>query len=503
MNKKAKQIQKNVIRVIALLLALLLVGGAVSSVFIYGFAEELPARDVYELTIDLYEEEQALQVSQRLVYTNRTGAPMENVMFYLCGNMLRRESALVYDADDFDALFPAGYAPGGIEFSEIRVNGAPAGWAVQGTDELFLRVSCALEPNQSAEFSFDFIVLLPANNTFLGVGETDWRLSGFFPAAAGTDSSGEFVLNAPLSFARTAFLPEADYRAVITLPECYDLAAPGAVRCTEGGDGMRTWQVEATAHDFALSFSRRWRAYEAETPSGTSVCLLANDRAGARCALDCAEETLACFEEWFGRLPFETLTIAQSDYALSGLGFDGVIWLSSALLAGDADELEQHVRYQIARQYFGLAAHVEPNADAWLTDSVSTYAACLALEEAEGKSAYLKYLNREIVPSLQFTLPGGLEVTSAANLFDAYEYEVIVLDRGAAVFHELRTAMGREALIAGLRAFYEMGRTEAWLGEYDLVAALDSASGGSWENFLTDWLFNIDDYVNQEIEWLD
>ena len=107
------------------------------------------------------------------------------------------------------------------------------------------------------------------------------------------------------------------------------------------------------------------------------------------------------------------------------------------------------------------------------------------------------------MPALQLTLPGGLEVTSAAHLFDSYEYKIVVLDRGAAVFHELRTAMGRENLIAGLRAFYELGRTETWLGEYDLVVALDSATGGSWEAFLTDWLFNIDDYVEQEIEWLD
>ena len=503
MNKKAKQIQKNIVRVIALVLALLLVGSAVFSIFVYGFAEELPDRDAYELTVDLYEEEQALQVSQRLVYTNRTGKPIENVMFYLYGNMLRRESALVYDNDDLGALFPAGYAPGSIEFSEIRVNGAPADWAVQGEEEMFLRVSCPLEAGQSAEFRFDYIVLLPVNNAFLGVGETDWRLSGFFPAAAGTDSNGDFVLNAPLAFARTAFLPEADYCATITLPAGYDLAAPGAVTSAKNEDGSVTWRVEAAAHDFALSFGRRWRTYAAETPSGTQIRLLANDRSGARKALDCAAETLACFENWFGVLPSGALTIAQSDYALSGLGFDGMIWLSSDLLSGDADELRQHIRYQIARQYFGFAAYVEPNADAWLTDSISMYAACLALEESEGNAAYLKHLNREIVPALQLTLPGGLEVTSAAHLFDSYEYKIVVLDRGTAVFHELRTAMGRENLIAGLRAFYELGRTETWLGEYDLVAALDSATGGSWEAFLTDWLFNIDDYVEQEIEWLD
>ena len=37
----------------------------------------------------------------------------------------------------------------------------------------------------------------------------------------------------------------------------------------------------------------------------------------------------------------------------------------------------------------------------------------------------------------------------------------------------------------------------------DLVDTLDEASSGSWEKFLTDWVYNVGDYVNQEIDWLD
>ena len=37
----------------------------------------------------------------------------------------------------------------------------------------------------------------------------------------------------------------------------------------------------------------------------------------------------------------------------------------------------------------------------------------------------------------------------------------------------------------------------------DLVRCLDETSGGSWEKFLTDWVFNIGDYVDQTIDWLD
>ena len=39
------------------------------------------------------------------------------------------------------------------------------------------------------------------------------------------------------------------------------------------------------------------------------------------------------------------------------------------------------------------------------------------------------------------------------------------------------------------------------LGEMDFVQALDKATGGDWETFLTDWLFNVGDYIDQQIEF--
>lgn len=108
-----------------------------------------------------------------------------------------------------------------------------------------------------------------------------------------------------------------------------------------------------------------------------------------------------------------------------------------------------------------------------------------------------------MVDALQLTIPGGLNLTSDAALLSESEYQIIIRDRGAAVFHELRTAMGREELIAGLRLFYEAGLRVDALSEMDLVDALDRASGESWEAFLTDWAFNIGEYVNQSIDWLD
>ena len=163
---------------------------------------------------------------------------------------------------------------------------------------------------------------------------------------------------------------------------------------------------------------------------------------------------------------------------------------------------ESALRFCIAQQYFGLAAYVDPVADAWLSDAVSAYVSYLMLEDAEGQDAFLKAVNRDWVSALQLTIPGGLTVISDASLFDSKQYGIVVKTRGAVVLHELRRAMGLEELLNGLRAFYALRGEDRILTEGDFVSCMDAATGRSWRDFLTDWVFNVGDYVNQPIDWL-
>ena len=106
-----------------------------------------------------------------------------------------------------------------------------------------------------------------------------------------------------------------------------------------------------------------------------------------------------------------------------------------------------------------------------------------------------------MIDSLNITLPGGLQITTDASLFTQSEYDLIVLDRGAVVMNEMRIAMGKEAFLQGLQCFYEMGMVKDMITEMDFVAALDEATDGDWEDFLTEWLFNVTDYLDARLDF--
>ena len=500
-----KRKRQTIIRIIALVLALLLVGGVVVGTLVSAFAEGQtpPARDRYTLTMEYMEDEQALRVGQRLVYVNRTGDTLDRVVFNVPANLFRRESALIYENDDLGAVFPQGYAPGGVDLRLVQVDGQSADYGFIGENETSLRVACALKPGESAVFEFEYYLLVTRCGAFIGTGDTDVRLSAFYFIPGVYDAGyREFIVNKPLAHTRWLFSEAGDYEATLVLPEGFELASVGEASVEEVRNGTRVWAIRAeNVREFALSFGRRYRSVEGETPSGVRVCVLASSRR-AQSVLDAAIEAVSQCEAWFGPFPFGELVIAQSDYPLGALNFPGYIQLSSGLFErGSAADMRKRIRFCAAQQYFGLSAYVEPSADAWLSDSVCEYLSYLMLEEAEGRDAFLAAVNRDWVSALQLTIPGGLRVNSDAALFDAREYDIVVLRRGAVVMHELRQAMGEDMLIEGLAAYYRLGQDGHTLTEMELVQCFDAATGGSWEDFLTDWVFNVGDYVNQNIDW--
>ena len=500
---------KKLIRIIAIVLAVLLAGGVVFSALFSSLAEEKTAvgnagRHQCELTMEYLADEQALHITQRLVYCNHANRRLTEVVFYAAGNLFRRENVAMYGTDALEQVFFAGYTPAGIDLRAVRCNEKKTDFGFQGENENYLRVSCDVEPDSQCAFEFDYYLLLMRCGAFQGVGDTDVRLSAFcFVPGVFDAGTGQFNMKTPLAHARWLDCEATDYRATLTLPEGWMLCATGSASLVSRDSGSAVWRIEAgNARDFALSFGRRWRSTERDSASGIRVRALTNVRGASGRMLETAVAAIDQCEAWFGSFPANELELAQSDAPLDAMVFPGAVWLPSEMLAsGRADDLAQRIRFAVAQQYFGLSAWVEPSADAWLSDSVSEYVACLLLEAASGRERFLAYVNRDWVSALQQTVPGGLNVTSDAMRFDANSYKLVVRQRGAVVLHELRLAMGLEGFVDGLKTFREMGADGHTLTEREFVAAMDAATGESWEAFLTDWLFNVGDYVQQDMTW--
>lgn len=495
-NKGKKKLTRQLlVRILAIVMAAALLVTMGITIVSSANGEELG--DTYSLQLELVEERQALRITQRLTFTNSTGASRDRLMFALYANQFRRASTVMYETA---AALPVGYYPGGAEFFSVTVNGQEADWAVEGEGEWFLRVACDLKPGETCEVGFLYDLLLTENAAFCGVDGDSWRLSGFYPVLA-VWNDGVWEANNPVQHCRYTLTTPASYTAEIALPERYDLAATGKTEYSDNDDGTKTWRVSGeNLREFSLCFSRVWHEWSAQSDLGTEIQVRASERGGGKRALEYATEAVNLCEAWFGRLPTERIVFAQTDLATEKLSFAGCVWLDGALF-DDADILRDRIRFAVAEQYFGLSVYADPLSDAWLCDSVCSYLTYLMTEETEGHAAFAARLERELTDSLKVTLPGNLYITADGSAFSQTQFDAVVHDRGAAALHEFRVTVGREAFLDSLARYFREHGGGATVTEMDFLSAFNETTGKDWEAFLTELLFGMDEYALQEIDW--
>lgn len=485
-------------RVWALFLAVMLAVCALPAM-----AEET-ARDRYHLDIAVLEDEQAARIVQTVDYTNRTGSAQTGMLFCVYANVLRRQSAVPVEAEQMNDAFPAGYAPGGVDFIQISLNGEPAEWGMQGEKELFLRVGCDLEPGESARFEFEYYLLLPAYSGAMGVGDLTWRLTNFYPVAAVYDPYLEdFPLNDYTVVNEPLFSEAADYTASISLPETYALAAPGDVTAVPDGEGMVDYEIRAEGvRQLALIFSRKMTGRVGMTDGGTQVRALANTASDAQAMLDSTLPVMNWLEQTFGEYPWPCLTVIETEYVYDGLAYPGVIQVSDSLTGlTRRDALDQALVSLCADQYFGCIVGSNPGGAPWLSDAVSSFVSLLYYEAKNGYDDYLVRLNKQVLAALQTTIPGGLTVDSEAERFNSrMEYEIVVIDRGTAVLHEMRQAMGADVFMEALAEYAGRMRSKNATAT-DFLAAMNDVSGRRWDEYLYGQMHTIDEYVSMNLEW--
>ena len=503
--RKAENSNRIWVRVLALLMAAMLILGVLLSAA-EGLAEEAPARDQYDLAIEVLFDRQAAQVTQTLEYTNRTGEALDEMMFSVYENVLRRQTAVPVEDADFENAFPAGYAPGGVDFMSVKVNGEDAQWGVQGENELFVRVECHMEPGETALFRFDFYVLLPVYSGAMGVGDLTWRLVNFYPVAAAWD---EYLHDFPMDGYTAMHEPgnsdAADYHVTLSLPETYHLAAPGTVTQTPDGNGMISYEIDAQGiRELALVFSRKTTERTAKTESGTVIRALGNTVSSAERMIQAAQPVMNWLEAQFGAYPWDTLTLIETEYLYEGVSHPGVIQVSKELTGLlDGDELENAVVTLCAKQYFGAIVGNRKNAAPWLSEAIPSFVSLLYFEEKNGYNDFMKRLNALVLPALSVTIPGGLTPDSESERFvSRMEFDVVVVCRGTAVLYMMRRDMGEELFMEGLQAYV----SSAWLNRAtasDFLAAMNEVSGSRWDEYLYGQMHTLDDYVGIGMEWFE
>jgi aminopeptidase N len=110
-------------------------------------------------------------------------------------------------------------------------------------------------------------------------------------------------------------------------------------------------------------------------------------------------------------------------------------------------------------------------ADVWLTDGLPRYAEAMYVEQADGVAALHKALEDFAVGAVMFEDTSPISQVQRLQPYSS-EYRSVVVDKGALVFHMLRTQLGDAAFTSLLHDFYKRcaGKT-ASIQDFERMAA--------------------------------
>lgn len=161
---------------------------------------------------------------------------------------------------------------------------------------------------------------------------------------------------------------------------------------------------------------------------------------------------LTYYSNEFGALASPNITLAQlPDGTVDSFSAPGLLLLSARDWGVTVNQNE--LAHLSAQQWWGNQVLPASPSDAWVTGGLGQYVAAMYIEHSQGEQGFRRELTNYAVGSVMFE--GATPVAQAQDLQPySQQYESIVVDKGAMVFHMLRTSMGDAAFNSLLHDFY-------------------------------------------------
>ncbi len=170
-----------------------------------------------------------------------------------------------------------------------------------------------------------------------------------------------------------------------------------------------------------------------------------------------AAKILEFYSLKFGSLPNRHLALAElDDSTVGGYSAPGLVALASRGFSAPVNY--RLLAHELSHQWWRCMVSPATPDDAFLDEGLATYSAAMDVQEMAGENAFEDVMHEVEVGAL--THEDVAPISQAGRLHEfTPEYESIVFQKGAMVFHMLRWVIGDDAFFQTLQA---MAKEHAW-----------------------------------------
>lgn len=396
---------------------------------------------------------QTVAITQRVTWVNRTGSPLDTIVFSVEPN--REPGVFTLDAVTADP------------------SAQPAAYELAGR-RLTVTLPAALTPGCAADITLTFRLAVPPVRTgvtgyrgFFGHTERQFNLGNWLPVVAARLNGG-WVTHDVTFVGEQIVADPADWTLHLTVTNAPDdllLAAPGTIT----GESPRWTVTHTAARDLTLSLSDQFivqaRAagdvtVELYTFSDTVVQTAAGIVDGAPAALDAAADSLLLYADLFGAYPYDRFVVVEGDFP-DGMEFSDLVFVSRDWFRTYPGTPQSYLTiitvHEVAHQWWFARVGNDQAITPWLDEALATYSEYIYYEEfyPELRDWWWTFRVDAFAPP---TYTAAAMVDSSVYQFGTIrEYINAVYLRGARMLHALRQDMGTEAFFEWLRRYAAAG----------------------------------------------
>ncbi len=421
----------------------------------------------YEIWVSLDDGAKMLHGREDIVWTNRSGVPVGDMMFHLYWNAFKNEASAFLEEARAESMFGRGAAPkdgewGWVDVTDIRLADGPdlkptmefvtADEPVHPGDETVMRVRFPqpVEPGGNVRLHLEFQSKIPRTVARSGYYKSSYFIGQWFPKPGVYEPGKGWNCHA---YHETSefFADFADFDVHITVPQGFQVGASGKQESVETDQSAKTATYnfrQSMIHDFAWMADPRYLKVERDFVGGREITPAEYEETAALLGLPVGEvklpdvkmilliapehrgqidrhfkaltAALKYYGLWYGPYPYETITMVDPPFRTGSGGMEyPTLFTAGTSLITSSDVLspEGVIIHEFGHGYwYGLVANNEFE-EAWLDEGINTYSTGRVAAKAYGAGAVAAEIN-------------GIPLASVMSMPKSFDFET---DRLAAI----------------------------------------------------------------------
>lgn len=450
--------------------------------------------NTYSMQIE-YNDDHTLSVQQDVTYYNTSEDSLEDVQFHLYPRSFRAESICsVVSTLNYSKCYYNGASFGDLEVQSVNVNNVDSAIKISGYDDDILQVNLdsPLAPDDSVNISISYTVTIPNINHRFGYGENTINLGNFYPVACVYEDG--WVTDSYHYNGDPFYSDMANYNVTISANSSLTLASTGIINNTTSSEEKTIYTISAKAvRDFAFVLSDKFNVVS-DNIDGVEVNYYYYNNQYPNECLQAGLDSIHTFNELFGKYPYSTFNIVESNFVHGGMEYPNLVLISDAVDI-QSDYINVIVHETAHQWWYGLVGNNEYKYG-WLDEGLTEYSTILFYKNNPSYGVdtdeLIKNTNNSFSTFVDvYTRVFGKADTTMNRALNEYtnesEYVYIAYVKGVLLFDSLEEVLGYDKFISCLSQYFKDNKYQIATPD-NLISSFEKSSGRELSALFESWI---------------